>query len=99
LIDDHASGRRDVPVLLPVARVDDASRVRDRLPPVEPRQVIDVGRESIADVRGRERDLARASNVRAARRELRAHRSRQAGVNLRLVKREALVFVTSTGRP
>jgi integrase len=32
-------------------------------------------------------------------RELRAHRSRQAGVNLGLVKRDALVFTTSTRKP
>jgi integrase len=35
----------------------------------------------------------------ALERELRAHRSRQAGVNLRLVKRDALVFTTTTGKP
>jgi integrase len=35
----------------------------------------------------------------AVERELRAHRSRQAGVDLRLVKRDALVFTTTRGKP
>jgi integrase len=35
----------------------------------------------------------------ALERELRAHRLRQAGVDLRLVNRHALVFTTATGKP
>jgi integrase len=35
----------------------------------------------------------------ALERELRAHRSRQASVDLRLVKRDALVFTTASGKP